>query len=107
MKLTTTLLATLIFASTGAIANTTELTEKDELLIQRAESTQFRYCVDKQLEKLTKSPQLQIELGRKYEHAVDIIDMYSDNIPNHSPIPYSTSTAAMMLVASCIAPATN
>ena len=106
MKLTTSLLATLIFASTGAIANTTKLTEQDELLIQRAESMQFQYCIDKQLEKLTESTQLQFDLGRKYEYAVEVIDRLSDNIPHHSPIPYSTSTAAMMLVASCIAPAT-
>ena len=107
MKITTTLLATLIFASTGAIANTTELNEQDELLIQHAERVKFKNCVSGQLEKITKSTQFQTELGRQYEHAVGVIDMYSDNITHHSPIPYSTSTAAMMLVASCIAPATN
>lgn len=67
----------------------------------------FSNCVSQQLEKITKSTQLQTELGRQYDQAVDVIDMYSDNIPHHSPIPYSTSTAAMMLVASCIAPARN
>ena len=36
MKMTTTLLATLLFASTGAIADTTTLTEQDKLLMDRA-----------------------------------------------------------------------
>ncbi|GEM77706.1 hypothetical protein [Vibrio sagamiensis] len=107
MKLTTTLLATLIFASTGAIANTTKLTEQDELLIQRAERTQFRHCVSKQLEKLSNSPELQMDLGVAYEDAVAIIEHFSERIPHHSPIPFSTSTAAIMLVSSCIAPAKN
>ncbi|MBT0121269.1 hypothetical protein [Vibrio campbellii] len=67
----------------------------------------FSNCVSQQLEKLTKSPELQMELGLAYEGAVAVIDELSENIPHHSPIPYSTSTVAMMLVSSCIAPARN
>jgi hypothetical protein len=36
MKMTTVLMATLLFASTGAIADTTTLTEQDKLLMDRA-----------------------------------------------------------------------
>ena len=41
MKMTTTLLATLLFASTGAIADTTTLTEQDKLLMDRAAMLQM------------------------------------------------------------------
>ena len=105
MKLTTTLLATLIFASTGALANTTKLTEQDELLIQRAQGMQFRYCVNDQITKFMQSTDLQRDLGTEYYNALNAF-LQSDTVP-HDETPYSSSTAAIMLVASCIAPARN
>ena len=105
MKLTTTLLATLIFASTGALANTTKLTEQDELLIQRAQGMQFRYCVNDQIVKFLQSTNLQRDLGNEYQNALNAF-VELDTIPHHE-IPYSSSVAAMMIVASCIAPPRN
>lgn len=48
-----------------------------------------------------------MELGLACEGAVAFIEHFSEKIPHDSPIPYSTSTAAMMLVSSCIVPARN
>ncbi|PNQ62839.1 hypothetical protein [Vibrio sagamiensis] len=45
MKMITTLLASLLFASTGAIADTTRLTEQEEQLIKQASPAQMRQCV--------------------------------------------------------------
>lgn len=47
-----------------------------------------------------------MDLGVEYDQAVDAL-YQSDMIPHRERIPYSTSTAALMLVASCIAPARN
>lgn len=44
MKLTTTLMATLLFASTGAFANTLALTEQEDSLIQEAATIDMRRC---------------------------------------------------------------
>ena len=44
MKMTTTLLATLLFASTGAVANTAPLTEKENQLIEAAATLDMRGC---------------------------------------------------------------
>ena len=101
IKLTTTLLASLIFASTGAIANTTKLTDQDELLIQRAERMQFRRCVAGQITKITEEPEWTEELETAYTIVLD--DLYE----NDTQAQFTTSTAALMLVASCIAPARN
>ena len=57
MKLTTTLLATLIFASTGAIANTTTLTEQDELLMNKANTLLMGRCISNMIDKLKSQPE--------------------------------------------------
>lgn len=52
MKMTTTLLATLLFASTGAVANTAPLTEKENQLIEAAATLDMRGCAVASLEEL-------------------------------------------------------
>ena len=112
MKLTTTLLATLIFASTGAIANTTELTEQDELLIQRAETMNLDNCVMAQYNKLSKNPDRMYVLQSEFElmkYKIEALAIEND-IDISSRDGNSSLTlddAAIMLIASCIPPARN
>tara|TARA_Y100000588_G_scaffold200127_1_gene213877 strand:+ start:905 stop:1051 length:147 start_codon:yes stop_codon:yes gene_type:complete len=46
-------------------------------------------------------------LGNQCVRAMDAIAESSMIIPHYENIPFSTSTAAIILVASCIAPARN
>ena len=112
MKLTTTLLATLIFASTGAIANTTKLTDQDELLIQRAEKINLRSCVLAQFQKLSNNPERLVELQSVFGVMKGNIEaLVIDNGFNISSrdgnSSFTVDDAAIMLVASCIAPIRN
>lgn len=52
MKMTTTLLATLLLASTGAVANTAALTDQENQLIERAATLDMRGCAVASLEEL-------------------------------------------------------
>jgi hypothetical protein len=112
MKLTTTLLATLIFASTGAIANTKGLNEQDELLIQRAERIHLRSCALAQFQKLSNNPEKLVELQSVFHTMKDNIEAFvienGFNISSRdSNSSFTVDDAAIMLVASCIAPARN
>ena len=111
MKLTTTLLATLIFASTGAIANTTKLTDQDELLIQRAQTIQFNSCVEAQFTKLVAKPELIYDLENVFYGIRDGINSLSIDkgigITHYPASTFSTNDAAIMLISSCIAPIRN
>ena len=69
MKMTTTLLATLLLASTGAIANTTILTEQDKLLMDRAAILQMSACMDKNLRGLESHPEIVNIIEREYYDA--------------------------------------
>ncbi len=68
---------------------------------------QFNHCISKQLDKLRSSTKLQMGLGNQCVRAMDAIAESSMIIPHYENIPFSTSTAAIILVASCIAPARN
>ena len=112
MKLTTTLLATLIFASTGAIANTTKLTDQDELLIQRAKTMNFNICIVANSNKISTNPGMIYDLKEKFVTLQnDIRSVVIDNgmnLPIHDGNPrFSVDDAAIMLIASCIPPARN
>ncbi|MDN3611416.1 hypothetical protein ACODM8_18625 [Vibrio ostreicida] len=52
MKMTTTLLAALLLASTGAIANTTALTDQENQIIEKAAILDMRGCAVASLEEL-------------------------------------------------------
>ncbi|WP_339388695.1 hypothetical protein [Vibrio caribbeanicus] len=69
MKMTTTLLATLLFASTGAIADTTTLTEQDKLLMDRAAILQMSTCMEKNLQRLESDPNTVELIAREYHDA--------------------------------------
>lgn len=69
MKMTTTLLATLLFASTGAIADTTTLTEQDKLLMDRAAILQMSTCMEKNLQRLESDPEIVNIIEREYHDA--------------------------------------
>ena len=66
MKMTTALLATLLFASTGAIADTTTLTEQDKLVMDRAAILQMSSCVEKNLQRLESHPNTVELIVREY-----------------------------------------
>ena len=111
MKLTTTLLATLIFASTGAIANTTKLTEQDELLVQRAQTINFYSCVQAQYDKMEENRDLLAKLRDIFQtmqgNILDLADSRGHTIGRDSQPEFSVDDAAIMIIASCIAPARN
>ena len=69
MKMTTTLLATPLFASTGAIADTTTLTEQDKLLMDRAAILQMSSCMEKNLQMLESHPNTVELIRREYNDA--------------------------------------
>ena len=69
MKMTTTLLATLLFASTGAIADTTTLTEQDKLLMDRAAILQMRNCIDANIQMLQNNRTTLTNIEYEYNNA--------------------------------------
>ncbi|ABU72927.1 hypothetical protein [Vibrio campbellii] len=106
MKLTTTLLATLIFASTGAIANTTKLTEQDELLIEKAANLNISRCVDRQLGELEENPERLNVMRGAFEQATYAVAGIYDNleidagyVAHRKPTVMEVTT---MLVANCL-----
>ena len=104
-------MATLIFASTGAIANTTKLTEQDELLIQRAQTINFYSCVQAQYDKMEAKRELLAELRDIFQamqgNIQDLAVSRGYTIGRDNQPEFSADDAAIMIIASCIAPARN
>ena len=71
--MTTMLLATLLFASTGAIANTTTLNEQHESLTDKAVLSDFQNCATASAEFLRGNPEFLDLIKQGYRSAYGII----------------------------------
>ncbi|PNQ48171.1 hypothetical protein C1141_22005, partial [Vibrio agarivorans] len=60
------LLATLLFVSTGVTANTTTLTEQDELLINKANTLLMGQCISNMINSLKSQPEIMTHLQGTY-----------------------------------------
>ncbi|GEM77683.1 hypothetical protein [Vibrio sagamiensis] len=107
MKLATTLLATLIFSSTGAIANTTKLNEQDKLLIEKAANLNITRCVDRQLNELEENPERLLIMADTFRSTLPkVYDIYFRlNLDFGHDFDYRQPTVletTIMLVANCL-----
>ena len=103
MKLITTLLATLLFVSTGATANTTTLTEQDELLINKANTLLMGQCISNMINTLISQPETMNYLQRTYSETRRTILEHGIAQPTVPSSPYfSAEDLTLSLMTHCI-----
>ncbi len=105
MKMTTTLLATLLFASIGAIADTTTLTEQDKLLIDRAAILQMSNCIDANIRMLQNNRKILTDI--EYEYNRTWYEIRKLGLDNNYKDQISTEELTSALVTYCMPKARN
>ena len=98
MKMTTTLLATLLFASTGALANTSTLTAQEEQLINEAATLDMRRCALHSLIELRNPEKKEMLNGLFKSLNTDLKNMGYES--NGSELP-SSEEMAIAIMAMC------
>ncbi|MCY9845293.1 hypothetical protein [Vibrio caribbeanicus] len=105
MKMTTTLLVTLLLASTGAVADKTTLTEQDKLLMDRAAILQMSNCIDANILMLQNNRKLLTDIEYEYNRTWHKIRQLG--LDNNYKDQISTDELTSALVTYCMPKARN